>query len=69
MTDRAVLLREIDKLPPKYIGEVFGFVEYLQQKAHNEENDDVAAYQAMAEDTEREREAREWCNSYFGPVL
>jgi len=66
MTERAELLEKIDKLPAKYFGEVFDFVAYLQQKAH-EENDDVAAYQAMAADTEREREAHEWCNAYFGP--
>jgi hypothetical protein len=29
---------------------------------------EVSGYQAMAADTEREQEAREWCNSYFGPV-
>ena len=30
--------------------------------------DEIAAYQAMAADTEREQEAREWCNAYFGPA-
>jgi hypothetical protein len=24
-------------------------------------------YKAMAADTEREKEAQEWCNAYFGP--
>ena len=63
MTERAELLKKIDKLSPKYYGEVFDFVGYLQQRAQNEENDDIAAYQAMAADTEREQEAREWCNA------
>jgi hypothetical protein len=63
MTERAELLKKIDKLPQKYVGEVFDFVGYLQQRAQNEENDDIAAYQAMAADTEREQEAREWCNA------
>jgi hypothetical protein len=68
MTEHAELLKKIDKLPPKYYGEVFDFVGYLQQRAQNEENDDVAAYQAMAADMEREQEAHEWCNAYFGPA-
>jgi predicted CopG family antitoxin len=25
------------------------------------------AYEEMAADTEREKEAKEWCNAYFGP--
>jgi len=68
MIEHAELLKKIDKLPSKYYGEVFEFVGYLQKKAQNEENDDIAAYQAMAADTEREQEAREWCNAYFGPA-
>ncbi|MDR1869012.1 MAG: DUF2281 domain-containing protein [Treponema sp.] len=68
MTERAELLKKIDRLSPKYYGEVYDFVGYLQQRAQSEENDDIAAYQAMAADTEREQEAREWCNAYFGPA-
>jgi hypothetical protein len=66
MTNHAELLKEIDKLPPKYVGEVFDYVEYLRKKTQDKKNDDSAAYQAMAADTEREQEAREWCNAYFG---
>ena len=61
MTERAVLLREIDKLSPKYYGKVFDFVSYLQKKTQNEYENDVDGYKAMAADTEREREAQEWC--------
>ena len=68
MTEQVELLKEIDKLPPKYFGEVFDFVGYLRQKAHNEIDDTIAAYQEMAADTEREQEAREWCGAYFGPA-
>jgi hypothetical protein len=69
MTQQADLLSKIDKLPPKYLGEVIDFVEYLQQKVKNEHyEDEIAAYKAMAADTEREQEAREWCSAYFGPV-
>ena len=68
MTDRAVLLNEIDKLPPKYFRDVFDFVGYLQRKKQAEQESDAAGYKAMAADTEREQEAQEWCNAYFGPV-
>jgi len=68
MTERAVLIEEIDKLPPKYFGEVINFVEYLQKKTQKENEDDAEGYKAMAADTEREHEAQEWCNAYFGPV-
>ena len=68
MTNRAVLIQEIDKLPPRYYGEVFDFVGYLQKKKQIDYENDVSGYKAMAADTEREQEAKEWCNSYFGPV-
>jgi len=68
MIERAVLLEEIEKLPPKYLGEVISFVEFLQQKTQMEYKNDIEGYKAMAADTEREQEAQEWCNAYFGPV-
>ena len=68
MIGSAELIKEIDRLPPKYLGQVFDFVSHLRQKAQND-NDDEAAYKAMAADTEREQEAHEWCNAYFGPAL
>ena len=67
MTEHAELIKEIDKLPAKYIGEVIDFIGYLRQKTQNENDDDIDAYKAMAADTEREQEAQEWCNAYFGP--
>jgi len=68
MTQQAELLRNIDTLPQKYFGELFDFVGYLHQKAQQsaaqyENDDEVAAYKAMAADTEREQEALEWCNA------
>ena len=74
MVERAVLHKEIDKLPPQYFGKVFDFVGYLRQKhicdvAETQNYDEISDYQAMAADTEREQEAREWCNAYFGPAL
>ena len=68
MTEQAELIQEIDKLPSRYIAEVLDYVGYLRKKAQNENTDDIDAYKAMATDTEREREACEWCNSYFGPA-
>ena len=68
MIERVDLLKEIDKLPPQYVGEVFDFVEYLRKKTQKENDSDIEAYKAMAADTGREQEAREWCNAYFGPV-
>ena len=69
MTESTLLIKEIENLPSKYYAEVFDFVSYLRQKAQNEIANDVDAYKAMAADTEREQEAREWCNAYFGPVI
>ena len=68
MTQQAELIKEIDKLPSKYIGIVLSYVEYLRQRAQEKNSDDIDAYKAMAADTEREREAEEWCNAYFGPA-
>ena len=67
MTNSA-LIQEIEKLPSKYFGEVIDFVGYLRQKAHQEYENDVDGYKAMAADTEREQEAQEWCNVYFRPI-
>jgi len=67
MTQHSELLKQIDTLPPRYFGEVYDFVGYLQQKSKTEINDNIASYEMMAADTEREQEAREWCNAYFGP--
>ena len=68
MAQNAELLKEIDKLPPHYFAQVSDFVGYLRQKAQHETDSDTAAYEAMAADTDREMEAREWCGAYFGPT-
>jgi len=36
MTERAELIEEIDKLPEKYVAQIFDFVEYLRQKTQRE---------------------------------
>ncbi len=68
MVEYAELLKEIERLPVEYVGEVRDFVGYLRQKVRTEHNNDIDAYKAMAADTEREAEAREWSNAYFGPA-
>jgi len=68
MANRAILMQEIEKLPPKYFNQVIDFVDYLRKKTQIEYENDAAGYKAMAADTEREQEAQEWCNAYFGPV-
>jgi len=70
MIERAVLHKEIDRLPQKYFGEVIDFVGYLQHKAQqvvqNDNENEVETYKAMAADKEREKEAREWRNPLLG---
>jgi len=68
MAGQAELIKEIENLPSKYYSEVFDFVEYLRQKVQKEQDEDIDAYKAMAADSERELEANEWCNAYFGPA-
>ena len=55
MTQQAELFSNIEKLPPKYFGEVLDFVGYLQHKVRLEEND-----------TELKQEAAEWVNPLLG---
>ena len=38
MVERAVLLKEIDSLPPIYYGEVIDFVGYIKEKKIKENN-------------------------------
>ena len=40
MTQQAELMRKIDNLPPKYLGEVIDFIGYLQHKALQEQADE-----------------------------
>lgn len=68
MIEPAVLLQEIDALPPEYLNEVVDFVAYLRQKKREKDLDEAGAYKEMAADIEREQEAREWCGACFGPA-
>jgi hypothetical protein len=66
------LFSEIAALPKEYLAEVSDFVAFLKMK-QTRQNDASAVcfdldegYKAMAADTEREKEADEWVNGYFG---
>ncbi|WP_010256258.1 hypothetical protein [Treponema primitia] len=48
----------------KTLGEYISNLVRSQNKTQSLEE----AYKAMAADTEREKEAQEWCNAYFGPA-
>ncbi|MDR0597767.1 MAG: hypothetical protein LBG14_04605 [Treponema sp.] len=68
------LFLEIETLPKECLAEVLDFVTFLKMK-HGRQNmtpvvysDLDEGYQAMAADTEREKEAQEWINGYFGEV-
>ena len=39
MTQQVEIMNKIDKIPPKYFGEVIDFLGYLQHKAEQEAND------------------------------
>ena len=68
MTDRAILLHEIETLPASSLGKIVDFVANMKMKKANgmTSNEEIDAYKAMAADKEREQEASEWCNAYFG---
>jgi hypothetical protein len=73
MPNTEILVQEIEKLLPVYQQEILNFVDYLKTKQKSQialgTPAEDEAYQAMAADTEREKEAAEWCNAYFGPAV
>jgi hypothetical protein len=66
------LISEIETLPKEYLAEVFDFVAFLKMKQTRQNAASLGysgldeGYKAMAADTEREKEADEWINGYFG---
>jgi hypothetical protein len=63
MTQQAELLDKIDKLPPKYLGEVIDFIGYLQQKAQQEK-----LLQSNADDIAQRKTSVDfkWANPLLG---
>jgi hypothetical protein len=48
MNERAVLLQEIDALPPEYLNEAVDFVAYLRQKKHSASLENTRAMEKAA---------------------
>jgi hypothetical protein len=69
MSNIETLVREIETFSPVYQQEILNFVDYLKSKQKTQISpDEDEAWRAMAADMEREKEAGEWCNAYFGPA-
>jgi hypothetical protein len=63
MTDRDVLLRELDFLPPQSLGEVLDFIGYLKQKRAQEVSETMLLSEAaLAKDWDTPEEDKAWAN-------
>jgi len=60
MNERAVFIKEIDKLPLKYLCWSVWFCGIFTKKTQNKYENETDGYKAMAADSEREQEAQEW---------
>ena len=56
MTNRAVLQREIDTLPPRYYGEVVDFVAYIKEKKVKKDLSWEKAAEMAAEEYRNDKE-------------
>jgi hypothetical protein len=61
MTDRAVLLREIETLPSDYVSEIIDFVGYLKEKKAKKTLSLKEAAEMMAEDYSTDKELTAFC--------
>jgi len=61
MVERAVLLKEIDSLPPRYYGEVVDFVGYIKEKKIKENTSLEKAAGMAAEDYRCNGELTAFC--------
>jgi hypothetical protein len=61
MTDRAVLQREIDSLPPRYYGEVVDFVAYIKEKKVKRTLSLEKAAEIAAEEYRNNKELTAFC--------
>jgi hypothetical protein len=69
VTRHAELIKEIDRLPQKYLGEVIDFVGFLRQKAHRH-NDCAVVYpetmllseDVLSRDWDTPEEDEAWAN-------
>ena len=56
MVAKAVLLKEIDTLPPRYYGEIVDFVGYIREKKIKEYNSLEKAAEMAADDYRNDKE-------------
>jgi len=61
MVERAILLKEIDSLPPRYYGEVVNFVEYIKEKKMKENYSMEKAAEMAAEEYRDNKELTAFC--------
>jgi len=61
MVERAVLLKEIDSLPPRYYGEVVDFVGYIKEKKAKEYLALEKAAEMAAEEYRNDKELTAFC--------
>ena len=61
MVERAVLLKEIDSLPPRYYNEVVDFVGYIMDKKTKENLSLEKAAEMAAEDYRNDKELTAFC--------
>jgi len=61
MIERAVLLKELDSLPPRYYGEVIDFVGYIKEKKMKENLSLEKAAEMAAEEYRSNRELTAFC--------
>jgi len=61
MVERAVLLKEIDSLPPRYYNEVVDFVGYIKNKKIKENNSLEKAAELAAEEYRNDKELTAFC--------
>ena len=62
MVDRAVLLQEIESLPPHYYGEVLDFVTYIKEKKVKETLSLEKAAEMAAEEYRINKELTSFCS-------
>ena len=61
MTNRAVLMQEIETLPPRYYGEVVDFVAYIKEKKAKETLALEKAAEMAAEEYRNNKELTAFC--------
>jgi len=61
MLERAVLIKEIDSLSPRYYNEIVDFVGYIKEKKEKENNSLEKAAEMAAEEYRNNKELTAFC--------